>query len=142
MIIKIKTRIKPTEDIEKIKKAMVNIFPDVKIAIEEDEKYILGEATDISRFKELIRSQAILDTARMILEKGIRKKHSEPYLTTFKINKQAAFVNNLNFDEDIHGGMKIKIIAEEGEDLMKIIKDIAPRTKNGVIVDEDELEEQ
>ncbi|WP_292460797.1 RNA-binding domain-containing protein [Methanothermococcus sp.] len=131
MIIKLKSRIKPTEDEEKVIMAVKNIFKDAKVVIEDNQ--LIGEAEDISRFKELLRSQAILDTARMVLEKGIVGNS-----TKFKINKQAAFAGLVNFDKDIHGGIFVKLIAEEDKDLMKLIKDIAPKTKNGKIIDEDE----
>ncbi|AEH06818.1 RNA-binding domain-containing protein [Methanothermococcus okinawensis] len=131
MIIKLKSKIKPTEDENKVIKAVKNIFKDAKIVVEDN--YLVGESKDISRFKELLRSQAILDTARMVLERGINGN-----LTKFYLNKQAAFAGLVNFDRDIHGGIFVKLIAEEDEDLMKIIKDIAPKTKNGKIIDEDE----
>ena len=134
MIIKLKSKIKPTEDKEKVIKAVKNIFKDAKVVVEDNQ--LIGEAKDISRFKELLRSQAILDTARMVLEKGIVGNS-----TKFNINKQAAFAGLVNFDKDIHGGIFVKLIAEEDEDLMKLIKDIAPKTKNGKIIDEDEEEE-
>ena len=134
MIIKLKSKIKPTEDENKVIKAVKNIFKDAKVVVEDNQ--LIGEAEDISRFKELLRSQAILDTARMVLEKGIVGNS-----TKFNINKQAAFAGLVNFDKDIHGGIFVKLIAEEDEDLMKLIKDIAPKTKNGKIIDEDEEEE-
>ena len=133
MIIKLKSKIKPTEDEKKVIKAVKNIFKDAKVVVEDNQ--LIGEAEDIGRFKELLRSQAILDTARMVLEKGIVGNS-----TKFTINKQAAFAGLVNFDKDIHGGIFVKLIAEEDEDLMKLIKDIAPRTKNGRIIDEDEEE--
>jgi predicted RNA binding protein with dsRBD fold (UPF0201 family) len=133
MIIKLKSRIKPTEDEKKVIKAVKNIFKDARVVVEDNQ--LIGEAEDIGRFKELLRSQAILDTARMVLEKGIVGNS-----TKFNINKQAAFAGLVNFDKDIHGGIFVKLIAEEDEDLMKLIKDIAPRTKNGRIIDEDEEE--
>ena len=133
MIIKLKSKIKPTEDEKKVIKAVKNIFKDAKVVVEDNQ--LIGEAEDIDRFKELLRSQAILDTARMVLEKGIVGNS-----TKFNINKQAAFAGLVNFDKDIHGGIFVKLIAEEDEDLMKLIKDIASRTKNGRIIDEDEEE--
>jgi len=133
MIIKLKSKIKPTEDEKKVIKAVKNIFKDAKVVVEDNQ--LIGEAEDIDRFKELLRSQAILDTARMVLEKGIVGNY-----TKFNLNKQAAFAGLVNFDKDIHGGIFVKLIAEEDEDLMKLIKDIAPRTKNGKIIDEDEEE--
>ncbi|AEF95606.1 RNA-binding domain-containing protein [Methanotorris igneus] len=137
MIVKIKAKVKPTEDKGKVKRAILKIFPKAELEFNEEYNYWEGETKNVDRFKELLRSQAILDAARVVLEKGIVGDY-----TKFFINKQAAYVGSLNFDRDVHGGIEVKIIAEENEDLMKIIKDIAPRTKNGVIINEDEEMEE
>ncbi|HID47243.1 MAG TPA: hypothetical protein EYH15_03120 [Methanothermococcus okinawensis] len=136
MIVKIKTRVKPTEDKEKVVKAVRNIFRDAEIQIEEDN-ILTGKTKSLKKLKEMIRRQAILDAARMILEKGISENS-----TRFVLNKQAAYCGVVNFDRDVHGGIDVKVIAEEGEDIRAIVKDIAPRTKDGKIVKEEEILEE
>ena len=133
MIVKIRTRIKPTEDREKVIRAVKNIFRDAEIEIDEDN-IVTGETRSLKKLKELIRKQAILDAARMILEKGISGNS-----TRFVLNKQAAYCRVVNFDRDVHGGIDVKVIAEEGEDIRAIVKDIAPRTRDGKIVEEEEI---
>ncbi|HIQ38745.1 MAG TPA: hypothetical protein EYH53_01915 [Methanothermococcus okinawensis] len=133
MIIKIRTRIKPTEDREKVIKAVRNIFRDAEILIDEDN-ILTAEAKSLKILKELIRRQAILDAVRMVLEKGISGNS-----TRFVLNKQAAYCGVVNFDRDIHGGIEVKVIAEEGENIKAIVKDIAPRTKDGKIVEEEDI---
>lgn len=133
MIVKIRTRIKPTEDREKVIRAVKNIFRDAEIEIDEDN-IVTGETKSLKKLKELIRKQAILDAARMILEKGISGNS-----TRFVLNKQAAYCRVVNFDRDVHGGIDVKVIAEEGEDIRAIVKDIAPRTRDGKIVEEEEI---
>jgi len=132
MIIKIKTKVKPTEDENKVLKAVTNIFNDAEMELSEN--IYSGASKDISRFKELLRSQAILDAARNVLERNIIGN-----ATKFHINKQAAYSGILNFDKDVHGGIHLEFVSEN-EDIMKLIKDIAPRTRNGVIINEDEEE--
>lgn len=132
MEIEIKTKVKLTEDKDKVIKALKNIFSDLEYNIEQlPNKYlsILGKSKNIDRFKELIRSEAILDTARDVLEKGAKLNY-----TKFKINKQAAYMGLINFDSDIHGGIFVKIICDNEKDLQNKIIDIAPRTKNGRII--------
>jgi len=139
MEVLIRAKVKPTEDKYKVKKAILNIFPKAELNfVEEDNEFGKweGRAKSVEKLKELLRSQAILDAARMVLEKGMTEN-----ATRFYLNKQAAYVGAVNFDIDTHGGIFVKIIADESEDIMKIIKDIAPRTKGGVIINEDELEE-
>ncbi|MBA2852754.1 hypothetical protein HNP89_000691 [Methanococcus maripaludis] len=131
MIIKIKTKVKPTEDENKVLKAVTNIFADAEM--EFSENIYLGVSKDISRFKELLRSQAILDAARNVLERNIVGN-----ATKFHINKQAAYSGILNFDKDVHGGIKLEFVSEDGEDILELIKDIAPRTRDGIIINEDE----
>ena len=133
MIVKIRTRIKPTEDREKVVRAVRNIFKDAEIYIDEDG-ILTAETKSLKKLKELIRSQAILDAVRMVLEKGISGNS-----TRFVLNKQAAYCGVVNFDRDVHGGIEVKVIAEEGEDIRTIVKDIAPRTKNGKIVKEEDI---
>ncbi|MEO2116933.1 MAG: RNA-binding domain-containing protein [Methanocaldococcus sp.] len=136
----IRAKVKPTEDKYKVKKSILNIFPRAKLNfIKEDNEFGRweGKTKSVDKLKELLRSQAILDAARTVLEKGMSER-----ATKFYLNKQAAYVGAVNFDIDTHGGIFVKIIADENEDIMKIIKDIAPRTKGGVIINEDELEEE
>ncbi|CAF30627.1 RNA-binding domain-containing protein [Methanococcus maripaludis] len=131
MIIKIKTKVKPTEDENKVLKAVTNIFNDAEMEISEN--IYTGVSKDISRFKELLRSQAILDAARNVLERNIVGN-----ATKFHINKQAAYSGILNFDKDVHGGIKLEFICEEDEEILELIKDIAPRTRDGIIINEDD----
>jgi predicted RNA binding protein with dsRBD fold (UPF0201 family) len=136
----IKAKVKPTEDKYKVKKAILNIFPRTKLNfIKEDNEFGKweGKTKNVDKLKELLRSQAILDAARTVLEKGMTENAVKFYL-----NKQAAFVGAVNFDIDTHGGIFVKIIADKNEDIMKIVRDIAPRTKGGVIINEEELEEE
>ena len=136
----IKAKVKPTEDKYKVKKAILNIFPRTKLNfIKEDNEFGKweGKTRNVEKLKELLRSQAILDAARTVLEKGMTENAVKFYL-----NKQAAFVGAVNFDIDTHGGIFVKIIADKNEDIMKIVRDIAPRTKGGVIINEEELEEE
>ncbi|MCS3901130.1 RNA-binding domain-containing protein [Methanococcus voltae] len=154
MIINLRAFLKPTESYEKVAKAITNIFPDAELTL-KDGKYVLGTAKNINVFKKLLRTQEILDTGRMVLERGVSDN-----LTKFYINKQAAFSKMLNFDKDVHGGIKVSILIDENDEenfekyakltgvedekdinpvLYHIIKDIAPKTKNGYIINEDEL---
>ncbi|WP_456471515.1 RNA-binding domain-containing protein [Methanocaldococcus sp.] len=128
MKVYIKSKVKPTEDKNKVKRAILNIFPNAKL--EFKDSYWEGSCKDVEKLKERLRKQAILDTARAVLESGVREN-----TVTFYLNKQAAYVKAVNFDIDTHGGIFVKI---EDDNIMKVIKDIAPRTKHGVIIEEEE----
>ncbi|MBP2143555.1 putative RNA binding protein with dsRBD fold (UPF0201 family) [Methanococcus voltae] len=157
MIINLRAFLKPTESYDKVAKAITNIFPDAELTL-EDQKYVLGTAKNINVFKKLLRTEEILDTGRMVLERGASDK-----LSKFYINKQAAFSNTLNFDKDVHGGIRISIVIDEQDEeefknsknykyyedyegdvspaLLHLIKGIAPKTKHGYIINEYELDE-
>ena len=118
---RIKAVIYPTEDEEKIKKAVKNIFD---INLKKEGNYIMGESTKISSLnilKEKLKDQAIRDTARSILLNSLTDKK-----LSFSLNKQAAFVGVVNFQEKSKlGVMEVEI---ESDDIMKIIDLIAPST--------------
>ena len=118
---KIKAVICPTEDEDKIKKAVKNIFD---INLKKEGNYIMGESTRISSLnilKEKLKDQAIRDTARSILLNNLTDKK-----LSFSLNKQAAFVGVVNFQEESKlGVMEVEI---ESDDIMRIIDLIAPST--------------
>ncbi|MCS7119313.1 MAG: AAA family ATPase [Archaeoglobaceae archaeon] len=92
--IEIETFLHPTEDTEKVVKAVKNLFPDAKIEIENGKLFAV--ARSVRHFKELLKKQRILDTARSELLRG--RKENEIIIF---INKQAATVSRINFcDED------------------------------------------
>ncbi|WP_456420133.1 RNA-binding domain-containing protein [Methanocaldococcus infernus] len=132
MEIYIKSKVKPTEDKNKVRRAILNIFPHAKLVFKDN--YWEGTCRDVETLKQRLRKQAILDTARAILEENVKGD-----TVTFYLNKQAAYVKAINFDIDTHGGIFVKI---KDEEIMKVIKDIAPRTKGGVIIEEEELEQE
>ncbi len=90
----IETDIYPTEDEEKVIGAIKNLFPDAEVEIKNGK--VFARARDIRKFRELLRRQRILDTARTELIKGRRNSEVVVYL-----NKQTATVSRINFcDED------------------------------------------
>ncbi len=90
----VETRINPTEDENKVIEAVKNLFPDADIRIDGDRLY--AKARDLRKFRDLLRRQRILDTARTELIKGRQDSEVVVYL-----NKQTATVAKVNFcDED------------------------------------------
>ncbi len=82
----------PTEDVEKVKRAMLNLIPDLEFeAFDKGGDHIIltGRTRSrkaLSRLYELFRGQAILDTARSFLEEGY---FGEEIIV--RVNKQAAY---------------------------------------------------
>lgn len=113
----------PTEDPDKLRKAILNIFPLSQPELYEGE--MRAETEDLSRFMELIRNHRILDSTRQVMLKGV-----EGNRTRFTLNKQAAFVGKVSFLEERVALGGISVIVEDDE-LQALIDRVAPVTVNG-----------
>ncbi len=123
----VKARVYPTEDKEKVKIAILNLFENVEVeeVYENGELYIVARGKKkecLNKMREAIRRQAILDTVRSVLMASIEDNKR----IRVKLNKQAAFAGSLNFYEDsILGYIEVVI---EAENIYEIIDWLAPST--------------
>jgi len=115
----------PTEDPERVRRAILNIFPESEI--EELESGFFAKSHSVGRFKEILRGLQILDTARSMLRKG-----KEGNRTSISLNKQVAFMGKVSFVEGSGPLGAIDLVIEDDE-LDKVIDDIAPKTVDGEI---------
>ena len=90
--ISIATSINPTEDEERVSKAILNLFPDAKIAIEGS--MLSAVSKDMDYFIQRMKEQQIWDSARRILFNSVKDDS-----IIFHLSKQAAFVDKVNFTE-------------------------------------------
>jgi predicted RNA binding protein with dsRBD fold (UPF0201 family) len=122
---KVRASLHPTEDQDKVCRALLNLFPEAKITTREKE--VVGATDDLSRFKEIIRNHRILDSARAVMLKGICDGR-----ISFQLNKQAAYVGKISFAEGATplGNLLVEI---EDPDPEGLVDDVAPRTVNGEI---------
>ena len=139
MMIKVKivAPVKGTEDPEKVKKAILNLFMVDKNKIElikdnhESRIAIVAEGKDVLLpFFDAIRYDRIIDSARRIL-----KRNQVGNTTFFYISKEAAFVKHVNFTEEGQeplGAIFVTIISDE---LDRVIKWLTPKTKDGKIIE-------
>ena len=113
----------PSEDPEKVKTAILKVFPNA--TLEESDMGIRGTTEDLDRFSKQIRKQKILDTTRSVMLHGKRGDRTRIFL-----NKQVAFVGKISFCEEktILGTMKVVII---DEDIDGLIDKVAPITVDG-----------
>ena len=89
--IQIFCKINPSEDPEKVKLAIINIFPDLTLEITDTD--ITGKTNNIqilSQISKTIRENNIKKTYQRIL-----KNNSNGDSSWFYLNKQAAFVNTV-----------------------------------------------
>jgi len=128
----VKAEVRPTEDFEKVKKALLNFFTPERIehVKEGDYDYIVGYAKSLeslSKLHEALRRERILDAARKIF-----KSNTVGNLLIFSINKQAAYRGRVSFvttpAESPLGAITFIV---EYEDIWKVIDWLAPKTERG-----------
>ena len=115
--------VNPSEDVEKIKTTIFNLFPDVKTKIENDQ--LSGNFEGIEQLTtvlQLVQHRNIKKTFLRILKSNISDN-----TTWFYLNKQAAFVNVVALCDEANESAlgPIKIILESN-DIEKTIQTIIP----------------
>jgi uncharacterized protein len=125
--------VRPTERLEKVVSAIENIFPGLVMDIREDRIEAYDGLDSMKNFHKLLRVQEILDTARLVMIKGLVGDTVQ-----FKLSKQAALMGMVNFppEEEPLGSIHVQITGGE-----RVIDWLAPRTEEGIPVDEIELED-
>lgn len=125
----VEVEVNPTEDVEKIRKAVENIFGSLKLEEKPQHRGSLlrGQANDtenLSKFGNLLRRERIRDAARSVLFQGLRGK-----TITFYLNKQVTYAGHVSFCEPVAesplGPIKVQI---KSADPLKLINWLAPRT--------------
>ncbi|MCW3996959.1 MAG: hypothetical protein NWF10_00075 [Candidatus Bathyarchaeota archaeon] len=127
--VSIQTEIRPTESIEKVKRAVSNIFTNIKPIIKKrhNSKILLAELEgeeSLIRFSDMLELDHIRDAARKALSKGISEK-----TIVFFLNKQVAFVNHISFSEEVAESpldpIRVKINCDKPKSLVNWL---APKT--------------
>ncbi|MBC7108348.1 MAG: hypothetical protein H5T41_06140 [Methanomassiliicoccales archaeon] len=123
-IITVRAKCYPTEDPERVKRAILNIFPESTLTEYEDG--FIANTASVEKLSELIRNMKILDSARAVLLRG-----REGNKVRFRINKQVAFVGKLSFVEDRDPPLGSIEVVIEDENIVALIDTIAPSTVSG-----------
>lgn|GEM_PF-3429380 len=113
---------RPSEDEDKVRRAVLNLFPDLRLRREGDR--LVGEGGSLSRFGDLVRRHRIRDAVRGRLLHGRRG----PDLSVFRLNKQAAFVERVSFSEREAPLGDIRIAVRD-DDIDRVIDRVAPDTR-------------
>ena len=113
--------INPSEDIEKVKTVIFNLFPELKIKIKGNT--ISGNSDDLELLSKVlasIKSRKIKNVFLRILNLNIRDNS-----TWFYLNKQAAFVNVVALcneaDESALGPVKVVLESNDIEETIETI---------------------
>ena len=126
MKLRVEAEVRATEDRAKVEAAVNRIFPALKLDLVGDR--LIGESIDIQsldRLHQLLRLQAILDSARKIMRAGRRGN-----LVEFMLNKQVAAVSKVSFT-DGESPLGSIVVTLEAPDIERLIDYLAPRTREG-----------
>lgn len=133
MRVEVVVEIRPTEDPEKVKRALLNVFEpeEVEVRSEGDAALLVARATSyksLLKLKDAIWRQGIQDAARSVLSKSVAGEGR----LVFSLNKQAAYVGVVSFvtepNESPLGPITFSV---ETSDVRRFLDWIAPRTYRG-----------
>ncbi|RLF06863.1 MAG: hypothetical protein DRK00_00355 [Thermoprotei archaeon] len=136
MKVVVRAEVRPTEDKEKVVKALLNLF-DLQLKEEASGhvKLIVGEGGEevLMKFRRLLMEQRILDAARQYLLRGMHERGFSFYL-----NKQAAYSGKISFCSFEYGESPLGpiVVEVETEDPQRAVLWLAPRTVQGTPVEE------
>jgi predicted RNA binding protein with dsRBD fold (UPF0201 family) len=132
IVVHVEVEVNPTEDLEKVKKAVENIFGVVKFKVESRKwgRLLIAETKGIeglTKLYNLLRRERIRDAARKVLFGGLRDK-----ALTFYLNKQVAYAGHISFSqktaESPLGPINVQI---HSDDPRELIDWLAPKTTKG-----------
>ncbi|MFQ5758136.1 MAG: RNA-binding domain-containing protein [Candidatus Bathyarchaeia archaeon] len=127
--VEIEVDVNPTEDLEKVKKAVANIFGNVEFEVKPQKRgsLLIAQARGrdgLAKFYNLLRRERIRDAARGVLFEGMSKTS-----ITFYLNKQVAYAGHISFSSPVGesplGPIKVRISCGEPQEL---IEWLAPKT--------------
>ena len=119
--IQIFCQINPSEDPEKVKLAVNNIFPDMELEVSDTQ--IVGKTNNfsvLSPISKSIHEKNIKNTYQRIL-----KNNNDGDSTWFYLNKQAAFVNSVALCSEVNesslGPIKVVLRSNDIEQVIESI---------------------
>lgn len=151
--VKVSTAVYPTEDFEKVIKAISSLFTDIKLEKEAIDTagseagnlpsfFLLGEGgiNVLQTLHELIRREEIIDSVRnKAFSKGLS---SDGLSVCFSLNKQSAFVGipSIPAQEESLGSIEVVIRADSQEEMERLFEWLLPLTEEGKPVVEVEMD--
>ncbi|GBF08702.1 UPF0201 protein [Aeropyrum pernix] len=131
--ITVEAEVRPTEDREKVLKAVRNVVEPESVRFEKigSTEILVGESStlaSLSRLHSILRAERILDAARGAMKKGVQGADR----MTIYLHKQAAYKGRLSFVSSDHespmGAIRITI---EHPNVREVIDWLAPPTVRG-----------
>jgi len=127
--IRVEAEVNPTEDLEKVKRVVENIFGSLEFEVKPQRwgSLLIGKAKGIeglTKLQNLLRRERIRDAARGVLFDGLSEKS-----IVFYLNKQVAYVGHLSFSKPVAesplGPIKVQIRCD---DPRKLVEWLTPKT--------------
>ncbi len=130
--VKVEAEVYPTEDLEKVRRTLLNLFPDLDFEVKQSDsfkKILTGNSSEknaLRNFKQLIMRERIRDAARSIIYNNVLDDSAIVYL-----NKQVAYADHISFcmpnGESPLGPIRITLKSEK---LQQVIDWLAPSSKS------------
>ena len=121
--------VNPTEDLEKVKRAVENVFGSLEFEVESQRRgsLLVAKAKGIeglTKLYNLLRRERIRDAARGALFDGLGEKS-----TVFYLNKQVAYAGHISFSKPLAesplGPIRVQIRCDNPRELVEWL---APKT--------------
>ncbi|UCC57844.1 MAG: hypothetical protein JSW14_05610 [Candidatus Bathyarchaeum sp.] len=128
-MVHIEVEVNPTEDLEKVKRAVENIFGVIESKVESRKwgRLLIAETRGtegLTKLYNLLRRERIRDAARKVLFSGLADKS-----LTFYLNKQVAYAGHISFSQQTAesplGPINVQIRCDNPRE---IIEWLAPKT--------------
>lgn len=123
--IHVRAPLRPTEDPEKVRAAILRLFPGATVEAGADE--LTATAPSLDRVRELVRSQRIPDTARGQMLAGLSMDGAS---ARFLLGKQAAAAGRAHFGplRSPLGDLEVSLFGDEAFEVERAIYRVAPDT--------------
>ena len=127
--IRVEAEVNPTEDQEKVKRAVENVFGNVEFEVKPQRRgsLLIAKAKGVdglTKLYNLLRRERIRDAARGVLFDGLSEKS-----IAFHLNKQVAYAGHLSFSKPVAesplGPIRVQIRCDNPREL---IEWLAPKT--------------
>ncbi len=114
--------VNPTEDLEKVETAIMNIFPTASITVTSGgatQRLVaaIESLEGVAELRRRFQQERILAAARRVLRRGIQGQ-----FITFYLNKQVAYVERISFCEPTGesplGPLEVTIQCDEPRDMI------------------------